>query len=122
MPSVPADIHTQKPLVRCTRISYSALLYLSCSSLAGQSLEGTTSPGERAVLCLFLMSLPALRHERHQAEGAGEAVPHQAHSNKVPWAAPDPLSHPSQKSVFNQGNSHHIQNSRSNFREDLQAA
>lgn len=67
------------------------------------------------------MSLPALRHERHQAEGAGEAVPHQAHSNKVPWAAPDPLSHPSQKSVFNQGNSHHIQNSRSNFREDLQA-
>lgn len=44
--------------------------------------------GKRAVLCLFLMSLPALRHERNGAKRAGKAVPRQPHSYKVPWVIP----------------------------------
>lgn len=66
--------------------------FSNCSFLPMQLLEGTTSLAKRAVLCLFLMSLPALRHERHWAERADKAVPHQPPSNKVPWVVPVPFS------------------------------
>lgn len=67
--------------------------FSNCSFLPMQLLEGTTSLAKRAVLCLFLMSLPALRHERHWAEHADKAVSHQPPSNKVPWGTvPVPFS------------------------------
>lgn len=82
---------SKSPRVHIT-VCRSVLLYFNCFFLPGQLLGATISLDKMAVLCLFLMPVPALQQERHRAEPAGRLWPPQPYSSKVPCAARVPFS------------------------------